>query len=37
MKMEEKNMAKIVAKTLPGFMELLPQYQIQFNEMIDII
>ena len=30
-------MAKVVAKTLPGFMELLPQYQIKFNEMIDII
>ncbi len=26
-------MEKTVAKTLPGFMELLPQEQILFNQM----
>ena len=26
-------MEKTVAKTLPGFMELLPQEQVLFNQM----
>ena len=33
--MKDKN--KVIPKTLPGFMELLPQQQIQFNQMIDKI
>ena len=30
-------MAKTIARTLPGFMELLPEDQIKFNNMMDII
>ena len=28
---------KVLPKTLPGFMELLPNEQIKFNEMMDKI
>ena len=30
-------MEKVIPKVMPGFMELLPEDQILFNEMIDII
>ena len=30
-------MAKTIARTLPGFMELLPEDQIKFNKMMEII
>lgn len=30
-------MAKTIARTLPGFMELLPEDQIKFNNMMEII
>ena len=33
----EKAKNKVVAKTLPGFMELLPDEQIKFNYMLDKI
>ena len=30
-------MEKVIPKTLPGFLELLPKEQILFNEMKEII
>ena len=30
-------MVKVEPKTLPGFMELMPNDQVKFNEMKDII
>ena len=32
-----ENIKRVEPRTLSGFMELLPQDQIKFNEMLDII